>query len=287
MDPVPRPRKRFTVAIVGAGVSGLTLAIGLLRYNVPVQIYEAAAAFKEIGLGLSIGPEAHRAMPLIDPRVGEIYDQLVTTHTDSPGYEHLRQTWFEIVWATGEKAGQTLMDLKAAPSGQTSVRRADFLDALVRLIPSEITHFGKRLEAVSEDETGVTLSFKDGSSAMADIVLGCDGIRSRVKEMVLPKEYKQIIPRYSGMYGYRAALDMETVIAAVGDRHAKVATMYVGQGAYAISYPIMRARKVNVGLYKMSDNWSGATWVQPTERVEMLKDFAHMGQHVNALMEVN
>jgi salicylate hydroxylase len=124
-------RKHFTVAIVGGGMGGLTLAVGLLRRNVPVQIFEAASAFKEIGLGLSIGPAAHRTMPLIDRRIQQVYDSLITTHADSPGYESFRQTWFEYVWATGEKAGQVLIDLKAPPSGQTSVRRADFVDAMV------------------------------------------------------------------------------------------------------------------------------------------------------------
>ena len=135
MGPVYLSEKQCTVAIVGGGVGGLTLAIGLLRRNVSVEIYEAAAAFEEVGLGLSIGPAAHRAMPLIDPQIRDIYDRLVTTHADSPGYEHLRQTWFEIVWATGDKAGQVLLDLKAPPSGQTTVRRADFLDALIQLVP--------------------------------------------------------------------------------------------------------------------------------------------------------
>lgn len=244
-------KKRFTVAIVGGGIGGLTLAIGLIRRNVSVQIYEAAAEFKEIGLGLSIGPAAHRAIPLIDPRIREIYDSLVTTHADSPGYERFRQTWFEFVWATGPKSGQVLTELQALPSGQTTVRRADFLDALVDLIPPQIAHFGKRLVDLKEMETGgVRLSFEDGTSAMADAVIGCDGIRSKVKELMIGKEEdERTRPQYSGMYAYRAVLDMPTMVEAVGDHRARVATIHVGDGCYVIHYPIMRARKVNVGLY--------------------------------------
>lgn len=281
----PRP-KQFTVAIVGGGIGGLTLAIGLLRRNVAVRIYEAAAAFGEIGLGLSIGPAAHRAMPLIDPQIREIYDSLITTHADSPGYEQFRQTWFEIVWATGEKAGEVLMDLKALPSGQTTVRRADFLDALVKLIPKDIAHFGKRLESLHETETSVVLNFKDGTTALADVVVGCDGIRSKVKESLLPEEWEQTKPRYSGMYGYRAVLDMDTMVEAVGEHRARISTLYVGKGAYAISYPIMRAKKVNVGLYTLSEKWDSETWVRPANRADMERDFGHMGHYVNALMKV-
>lgn len=279
------PAKQFTVAIVGGGIGGLSLAIGLLRRNVSVQIYEAAAAFGEIGLGLSIGPAAHRAMPLIDPQIREIYDSLITTHADSPGYEQYRDTWFEIVWATGDKAGEVLLDLKALPSGQTTLRRADFLEALVNLVPKEIAHFGKRLVSLQETDAGVHLNFEDGTAVVADVVVGCDGIRSKVKESMLPEEFERTKPQYSGMYGYRAVLDMETMVEAVGEQRARISTLYVGKGAYAISYPIMRAKKVNVGLYTLSEKWDSDRWVRPASREGMQSDFGHMGEYVNSLMK--
>ena len=284
-----RQQKRFTVAIIGGGIGGLSLAVGLLRRNTPVHIYEAAPAFKEVGLGLSIGPAAHRAMPLIDPKIRRIYDSLITTHADSPGYEQFRETWFEVVWATGreKKSGEVLLDLEALPSGQTTVRRADFLDTLVTLIPPEIADFGRRLVDLEETSNGVELRFEDGSSATADVVVGCDGIKSEVKEsMISPEEYARVLPRYSGMYGYRAVLDMETMVKAVGDHRARVPTMYVGKGTYGISYPIMRAQKVNVGLYKLNDKWEDNAWVRPASKDDMRRDFEHMGNHINALIEV-
>lgn len=288
--------KNFTVAIVGGGIGGLTLAIGLLQRNISVQIYEAAPAFKEVGLGLSIGPAAYRAMPLIDPQIQHMYDSLITTHADSPGYEQFRETWFEVVWATDhddddhddQKSGQVLMDLKALPTGQTTVRRADFLDSLVSLIPPETTNFGKRLVYLHETTTnGVELRFEDDTTATADLVVGCDGIKSRVKQAIIPPgEYQQVLPRYSGMYGYRAVLDMDQMVQAVGDRRARVSTMYVGKGAYGISYPIMHAQMVNVGLYKFDDRWEDDAWVHPASKDDMWRDFGHMGDHVASLIEV-
>lgn len=288
MGSIIPPKKKFTVTIIGGGIGGLTLAAGLLRRQVPVQIYEAASEFKEIGLGLSIGPAAHRAMPLIDPQIREIYDSLVTTHADSPGYEAFRQTWFEVVWAGGEKEGDVLMDLKALPSGQTTLRRSNFLDALVGLIPAEIVHFGKRLERFVQvgDGSGVELYFEDGSVVSADVVIGCDGIKSMVKESMLPEEATLTQPRYSGMYGYRAVLEMDDMVRAVGDQRARVSTMYLGRGAYGISYPIMRAQKVNVGVYILSERWDHDSWVRPAERKHMEADTRNMGRYVRALVEV-
>ncbi|KAJ5540231.1 salicylate hydroxylase [Penicillium frequentans] len=274
--------KNFTITIVGGGIGGLTLAIALLRRRVPVQIYEAASCFQEIGLGLSIGPAAHRALPLLDPDIRAIYDSLVTTHADSPGYESYRETWFEILWACGIHEGDLLIDLKANPSGQTTVRRSDFLDALVSLIPAEIVHFGKRLENLVQDGTGVQLNFEDGSQVRADVVIGCDGIKSKVKESVFPGSGQ---PRYSGMYGYRAVLDMDDMVQAVGDQRARVSTLYLGEGVYGISYPIMRAKKVNVGLYVLSEKWDCETWVRGAEREDMRRDAKGMGRYWKELVE--
>jgi len=270
-------QKPFTITIIGGGIGGLILAVGLLRRNVPVQTYEAASSFTEIGLGLSIGPAAHRAMPLIDPQIRNIYDSLITTHADSPGYEGYRQTWFEIVWASGLKEGDLLMDLKALPSGQTTLRRADFLDALVGLVPADIVHFGKRLDGLFEGEEGVQLWFDDGTKVNADV-------KSMVKELMLEERTK---PRYSGMYGYRAVLDMKDMVDAVGEQRARVSTMYIGHSAYAISYPIMRAQKGNVGVYIPSDDeWDCDTWVRKAKREDMLRDTENMGRYVKSLVEV-
>ncbi|KAJ5154711.1 uncharacterized protein N7500_010150 [Penicillium coprophilum] len=275
-----------TITIIGGGIGGLTLAAGLHLRKIPIQLYEAASTFKEIGLGISLGPAAYRAMPLIHPQIQQIYDSLITTHADSPGYENYLQTWFEIVWATGTQEGDTLMNLKALPSGQTALRRADFLNALVELVPAECVHFGKRLRTLVENDDGVVLEFEDGEVINADVVIGCDGIRSRVKECMIPVESLKTRPVYSGMYGYRAVLEMEEMIAAVGEKRARVATIYVGRGCYAISYPIMRARLVNVGIYVLSDReWEYDSWVRPARREDMERDTRDMGRYVKSLVE--
>ena len=122
---------------------------------------------------------------------------------------------------------------------------------------------------------------------MADVVVGCDGIRSKVKDSILLEKAESAKPQFSGMYSYRAVLDMETMVSAVGEQRARVSTMYVGKGAYGISYPIMRAKKVNVGLYKMTDTWDSDTWIRSADKETMQKDLGYMGEYVNALIQVS
>lgn len=183
------------------------------------------------------------------------------------------------------------MNLKALPSGQTALRRADFLNALVELVPADIVHFGKRLSNLVENKNGVVLAFEDweggGGVVNADVVVGCDGIRSRVKECMIPVESGRTKPVYSGMYGYRAVLDMGDMVQAVGEKRARVATIYVGKGAYAISYPVMRARLVNIGIYVLSDEvWEYDSWVRPAVKEDIERDTRDMGRYVKGLVEV-
>ncbi|KAJ5576140.1 salicylate hydroxylase [Penicillium sp. DV-2018c] len=268
------PSREFGITIIGAGVGGLTLALGLLRNNVPVTIYEAAPSFKRTGFGISMSPAAHRALSLINPNISKAYDELVTTHADSPGYEEFCRTWFEFVWTTPDKCGEIMMNLRAKKLGQTSVHRGDFLETLISCLPPGKVQWGKNLIDMQETAQGIALHFEDGTSTIADAVIGCDGIHSRVRECMLLGQ--QIKPQYAGMYAYRAVLDMDTMIEAVGERRARVATMYMGEGGYVVTYPIMRAKQVNVGFFRESDSWTHDTWVRPASGEEMMQDFGHM-----------
>ncbi|PLB53343.1 putative salicylate hydroxylase [Aspergillus steynii IBT 23096] len=283
MESIDPPKRQFSVTIIGAGVGGLTLTLGLLRHNISVTIYEAAPSFKRTGFGLSMSPAAHRALSLIDPSIRKAYDALVTTHADSPGYEHFCQTWFELVWTTADMRGKVLTNLRAKSLGQTSVYCGDFLDALIDCMPRGKVQWGKNLIHMEEMAQGTKLHFEDGSSTMADVVIGCDGIHSRVRQCMLPGE--QIQPRYAGMYAYRAVLDMATMVEAVGERRARVATMYMGKGGYVVTYPIMHAKQVNVGFFRESDSWNHHTWAHPTSKEEMEQDFGHMGDAVRSIMK--
>ena len=61
--------KQLPIAIIGGGLGGLGLAIGLLRHGIKVHIYEASAAFSEIGAGVTFGNNATTALRLLDPRL--------------------------------------------------------------------------------------------------------------------------------------------------------------------------------------------------------------------------
>lgn len=109
-----------------------------------------------------------------------------------------------------------------------SVHRAHFLDELVKEVPAQRAHFNKRLEILEETGNGVTLYFKDGTAATADVAIGADGVHSAVREFLLGAEAAK--PVFSGSVLYRGLVPMENAIEVLGSEHAQNAVILCGPG---------------------------------------------------------
>jgi hypothetical protein len=117
------PNEKISIAICGGGISGLSVAIGLLRYpHLYVHIYESAPAFAEIGAGVSFGPNAMRAMSLIDPNILRGYDRRRTEND----FQGKKDAWFDFRWGMdvrGRKAGDWFHATISRGTGQSSIYR--------------------------------------------------------------------------------------------------------------------------------------------------------------------
>ncbi|KAI9688537.1 MAG: hypothetical protein M1822_001486 [Bathelium mastoideum] len=291
----PDEKQAPTIAIIGAGLGGLTLAIGLLNQaSIPpdsLRLYEAAPCFSEIGAGVASGPNAVRALRLISPRIAEAYAKCVTHNADLS----LMSTWLQIRWGMSSKDGsKQAEDLMLNLNYQTSsrvadeelipgkpvlarscVHRAAFLDELVKLVPKDICSFSKALEGISDDPDSdcVTLNFTDSSSASANIVVGCDGIRSRTRTSLFGVDVSA--PEFAYEYAYRSLVPMESAIKVLGSELAQNGQLYCGYGRYIITYPVEHGDLMNlVAVKRTATPWPlNTAWIAPATRDEMLRDF--------------
>ena len=280
------PKKPYNIAIVGGGIAGLTLTIGLLRNSIPVTVYEAAAHFGEIGAGVAFGPNAVRAMTLIDPKIKEGFDRRATSNQ----WESKKAFWFDfrvgdarlgesqVRGAEGQRSdngenngnvrtdrqendqgrsGEFICEL-TCPLGQGYVHRAHYLDEMVNLVPESVTRFGKKLVDISAAEGGsgdVVLHFADGTTAQHSAVIGCDGIKSKTREIVLGEKDPAAHAVFTGKYVYRGLIPMEKAAELLGDELARNSQMYLGYHGHVLTFPIEKGKTMN-GLYFFTSSCS-------------------------------
>jgi salicylate hydroxylase len=276
------------IAIVGGGLGGLALAVALVKRGLSVHIYEAAPAFAEIGAGVAFGINSLTAMHLIDPLLLEGYKKHATFNVD----RERDSTFITAKWgvdenrAGGHKAGDTLWNLedvwhpeRAQTLGvrtRSCIHRARLLDELVALLPKGITSFGKSLEGAEENPDGtLKLQFADGTTASAIALIGCDGIKSRVRALVCGPH---IHATYAGEVAYRAVAPKAAAEAALGTDLALNGHIYCGYGAYIITYPIDHGESVNIVAIPHDPGdapwtWEHDEWTVPVTKEDVLERF--------------
>ena len=162
---------KFT--IIGAGIGGLTTAIALQQKGIDVEIYEAFSAFKDLGAGIIL---ANNAM--------QVYDRLgLASKLQEAGspLQKLKVTNHQLkVISAIDANATTTNDL-----GSTAIHRSALQRVLLSQVPQDKLFLGKRLEAIDATDAGVALSFTDGSTHHGEVVIGADGIHSKVRDAVV------------------------------------------------------------------------------------------------------
>ncbi|KAK4142223.1 salicylate hydroxylase [Dichotomopilus funicola] len=240
-------RAQLHIAIVGAGITGINLALGLQARNVSFTIYERSPAIREIGAGIGFSPNAERAMGLVNPEVLTAFRRVA-----NPNGEDFFQ------WVDGYETNELIFKLYVGRNGFQGGLRSTFLEEWAKLIPAAACQFSKHLDAITEEDGSphrFRLHFKDGTTATADAVIGCDGIRSRVRQLLLADvsssaDHFQLPaaahPSYTRGFCFRTLAPMERAIATIGATKALTRFMYNGHDAHLITYPVANNTLLNI-----------------------------------------
>ncbi|MFT4269469.1 MAG: FAD-dependent monooxygenase [Pantoea sp.] len=181
------------IAIVGAGLGGLAAGSLLQKAGFNVQVYEQSPAFSRLGAGIHMGPNVLKVFR----RMG-IEQQLedLASHPDF---------WFSRDGETGEYLSRIPLGefaRKEYGAAYVTVHRGDLQAMQMTSLEPGSVHFGKCLSSVEDSGSDVVLRFQDGSEERADIVIGADGINSKLREHLLGVE----APTYSGWVAHRALI---------------------------------------------------------------------------------
>jgi salicylate hydroxylase len=249
------------IAIVGAGIGGLALAIALQRQGLRPRIYERASALGEVGAGLTLWPNATKAL----------FSLGLEKQIEAAGVEPIRQVIrhgesgrllqiYERRGVMRERYGAPLLQLHRRDLH-------DILAAAVLEVDSDAVLLGKEVAGVQPSHPRPRLAFTDGSTVDADLVVGCDGIRSRVRSSLFGEE----APRFTQIVAWRGLIPMERISP---ELRAEPAGIHIGDGCHLAHYAIRGGSTLNFLAFAVVDGWEEEGWTIPSTIPEMMARFA-------------
>ena len=281
----PEPETQPRIAILGAGIAGLGLAIGLIRRGVSVTVYEDAPKFSPIGAGIGFGPNTLDAIDLLDPRFRKQYEN-AATENERPEFRH---SVFDALYAEegfGEKRGWK-RGLVGAPYFQrSSAHRKDLLEIMEGLVPSGVVKFSKHAEEIRQEGEEVVVRFRDGELIRVDALIGCDGVKGQTRKLVLGDRYpEEVAPKFCNMYIYRGIIPMEDAKNVLGE-HAGDAKWFMAQDRGMAIYPISKGEAENFVFFILNNGeWTQGAGNIPCTKEEMAEDLKGFDQRLIKLLD--
>jgi salicylate hydroxylase len=151
-----------------------------------------------------------------------------------------------------------------------TAHRADILGMLAAAFPADRLHLGRKLSHMSETGDCVQLTFDDGSTAYANVVIGADGIHSAVRSLLFGPEH----PRFTGCVAYRGLVPAERLTQLNLPLESQ---LWMGPGKHFVHYPVSGGRLINFVCLIERDSWTKESWTEPGEVEDALN--AYTGWH--------
>lgn len=260
------------VVIIGAGIGGLAAGLGLQRAGFRVRIFEQAPQLGEVGAGLSISPNGALGLHALG-----VFDAF-REHAYAPDYQVVRHWQSGRVLAQvprGERLEQTYGERYYV------IHRADLHRVLADAVlvnDSEAIVTGHRFADLEQDSAGVSVRFDNGEWRRCDVLIGADGVRSRVRSTLFGAEEV----RFTGYVAWRGLVPMERVPLEALDPPGQV---WIGPGHMINRYPVRGGRLLNFVAFAERSGWEEEGWSIPAEVAELAGEFAGWHPHVTRIIE--
>jgi 2-polyprenyl-6-methoxyphenol hydroxylase-like FAD-dependent oxidoreductase len=191
-----------SLAIIGAGLGGLTLALALKKYNITSQLFEMRDPSYDVGGAIMLSPNALRVLDNLG-----VYERI-----RNKGYNFETLTFKEDNEESGYKTTGKYLFGHEEMYGFKALRiyRSVLIAELRKMVEEldiEIQYGMKYDQIIREDSTSVTFAFQNGTEKTADILIGADGIHSKIRSYFSPN----IIAQYSGFLGVTYAISSSKI----------------------------------------------------------------------------
>ncbi len=262
---------KLRIAIAGSGVGGLAAGIALRQQGHEVALFEQAKGFSRVGADINLTPNVVRAIDGLG--AGPAIRRLGAR----PTFRISRD------WDTGKETsrlamGDTAEQQYGAP--QVTIHRADILAALAEQFPLEQIRFDKRVRSVRQDEQGVHLAFEDGGEEVFDVVVGADGIHSRVRTALFGEEH----PRFTGVVSFRSVVPTERVKQVP---EIEAFTKWWGPNPHSqiVTFPLNQGKETFIFATTGQDSWTEESWTSPGDVNELRGFYKDFHPEARALLD--
>ncbi|GAB3596059.1 6-hydroxynicotinate 3-monooxygenase precursor [Corynebacterium faecale] len=184
--------KNLKIGVIGGGYAGATAGLALAQIGANVKVYEQAHASGEVGAGIGLRPASVKLFKKLGifPAI-----EAVTSPSD----------YFEILDAQGNRIN--LEEWPHLSEGDEKhntrmIHRRDFIDALTSQLPEGVLQYGYKAEEITDNGDSATVKFTNGEVETFDILVGADGIKSKVRTL-----WSDSQPVMQGAHAYRAVID--------------------------------------------------------------------------------
>lgn len=255
------------IAVLGAGMGGLTAAALLQRRGHAVTVYEQAGQFQRLGAGIQMSPNAMKVLR----RLG--LESRIRATAFRP------RSWTNREWDSGTmKYELPLGDQAEAAFGAPYLlmHRGDLHAALLSCVADGSVALDKKLIRAERAGAGVELHFQDGTTARADALVAADGVHSRVRELLLG----QAPPKFTGRAAYRAVFPAELIAGEIDE-----CTKWWGPDRHIVIY-FVTARKDEVYFVTSlpEPDWTLESWSATGDLETLRRGFAGFHPQVRAVL---
>ena len=242
------------IAVIGGGIGGLSAALHLLKAGFDVEVYEQAPRITEIGAGIQISPNASRLLQRLG--LGSAMDAVGVR----PLAVHQRR-WDDGRTLQRATVGHEVETTFGAP--YYHFHRADLVTLLADAMPPERLHVGHKLIDLVQKDGRVTARFENGATTEADLLVGADGIHSRVRHLLFGPEK----PRFTGCVAWRGLVPAERI------KHLDIEIAshnWMGPDGHVVHYWVAGGRMMNVVCVVEHGDWTQESWTDKGDVADVL-----------------
>ncbi|HMJ41309.1 MAG TPA: FAD-dependent monooxygenase [Pseudolabrys sp.] len=255
---------RPTLVIVGGGIGGLFAANALIAQGLDVSVYEQAPALGEIGAGVFLTPNSVRQLQRVGlgPAVEKAGARV------GAGSHYFRHD--------GAPIAPVQVTDSSGWNATFGMHRADLVELLAAGLPAGVVRTGKRGVSFEQHGDIGRVTFSDGTTAEADIVIAADGIHSELRHNVVPPSR----PVFHGSVAYRGVLPH----ALIPDWPNDSWLMWLGKAKHFLTFPVRAGTLINYVGFVPADAEMKESWSAPGDPNVLRAEFAGWDQRIERLL---